>query len=232
MRTRTSLPTRSTTRIAVATAAAALIAAACAPQEDPDVEEVVTEPVEEPTEPPEEPAEPTEPVEAPEEPTEEAPADDEEVAGDAAMLEGDASADPATAEGEIGVLAVTDVRVATHEGFDRVVFQLEGDGLVGWDVRYVDEATSQGSGEPIEVEGDAVLAVSLSNITLPPDLPDDIERWDEDRVDGTGDVIAAVVEDTIFEGIQTFFAGLDEERPFLIERFEDPQRVVIDIPHG
>lgn len=146
------------------------------------------------------------------------------------MLAGEAATE-ASADGGFSTLAVTDVRVATHDGFARLVFQLEGDGIAGWDLRYVDEATSQGSGEPIEVGGETVLSIALSNITLPPDLPDDIERWDEDRVAGTDGVIAEVVHDTIFEGIQTFFAGLDEERPFLIERFDDPQRVVIDIPH-
>jgi hypothetical protein len=45
-------------------------------------------------------------------------------------------------------------------------------------------------------------------------------------------VVLEVVEDTIFEGIHTFFAGTDEEHPFLVERLDDPQRVVIDVHHG
>ncbi len=218
-------------QLALGGAALALILGACAPAEEGvGLEEAPTEPAEAPVEPPETPEEPTE---APEEPAEEGPNDDEggEPTGDAAQLEGETTTGPASADGEFGVLAVTDVRTATHDGFDRVVFQLEGEGIVGWDVRYVDEATSQGSGQPIEVAGDAILAVSLSNLTLPPELPDDIVRWDEGRLEGTGVVVQEVVEDTIFEGIQSFFVGLDGERAFLIERFEDPQRVVIDLPH-
>lgn len=169
--------------------------------------------------------EPAEEVATPEE-TDEAPDDEIE------PIEGEETTE-ASDDGEFGVVAVTDVRVGTHTDFDRVVFEIEGDGIAGWDVRYVDEATSQGSGEEIEVAGEAVLAVALHNVTLPPDLPGDIEIWDEDRLDGPiGGVIAEVVNDTIFEGIQLFFVGLDEERAFVIERFEDPQRVVLDIPHG
>ncbi|TVR37187.1 MAG: hypothetical protein EA388_02160 [Nitriliruptor sp.] len=147
-------------------------------------------------------------------------------------LDGEPSTDEATDDGSTGVVAVTDVRVGTHDGFDRVVFEIEGDGVAGWSVRYVDEATSQGSGEPIEVAGDVTLAVALSNVTLPPELPAEIERWEEERIEAPeGAVINEVVQDTIFEGIQTFFVGLDAEAGFLIDRFEDPQRVVIDVVH-
>jgi len=90
-------------------------------------------------------------------------------------LDGEATTE-ASDEGQFVVVAVTDVRMATHAGFDRVVFEIEGDGLAGWDLRYVDEATAQGSGELIEVDGDAILAVALHNVTLPPELPEGIDR--------------------------------------------------------
>lgn len=235
----TTVPTRATAhrdrrqrmRLCAVGFAAALIAAACAP-EQPDEPVPGTE-LEAPAE---EPTEATEPAEAPaEEPSEElAPPEDEEAEepdDGTEQLEGEATTQ-ATDEGQFGVVAVTDVRMATHAGFDRLVFEIEGDGLAGWDLRYVDEAAAQGTGEPIEVDGDAILAVALHNVTLPPDLPEGIDRWDEQRLDGpAGGVIDELVHDTIFEGIQTFFVGLDEERAFVVERFEDPQRVVIDILH-
>jgi hypothetical protein len=210
-----------------------LVAAACGP-EAPDEPTPGAE-LEAPTETPDDdPAE--EPVEMPAEgPAPEVEATEEDTAApdpddDLEPIDGEATTEAAY-DGEFGTVAVTDVRVATHPGFDRLVFEIEGDGIAGWDLRYVDEATAQGSGEPIEVEGEAILAVALHNVTLPPELPEDIDRWDEDRLEGSADgVIAEVVHDTIYEGIQTFFVGLDDERPFLIERFDDPQRVVIDIP--
>ncbi|MEX2533847.1 MAG: hypothetical protein WD360_07775 [Nitriliruptoraceae bacterium] len=142
------------------------------------------------------------------------------------------TATSAQRDGQAGVVAVTDVRVATHENFTRIVFELAGDGVAGWDLRYVDSARSQGSGYEIEVAGDAVLAIALHNITLPPELPDDIDRWQEDSVTPPPDsMIRGFVHDTIFEGTQLFFVGLDEQRAFRIDRFSDPQRIVIDIPH-
>jgi hypothetical protein len=220
--------------------AAALVVAACGPEEPaepapgtelelPDEtaeEEATEEPIETPVEEPAEDPGTEEP--AAEVPEEDAAAPDPD--DDLEPIDGEATTE-ASDEGEFGTVAVTDVRVATHPGFDRLVFEIDGDGLAGWDLRYVDEATSQGRGEPIEVDGEAILAVALQNVTLPPDLPEEIDRWDEPQVDGPSDgVIAEIVHDTIFEGVQTFFVGLDDERPFLIERFEEPQRVVIDIP--
>ena len=34
---------------------------------------------------------------------------------------------------------------------------------------------------------------------------------------------------SVFEGYHQFFVGLDERRPFAVERLEDRPRVVIDI---
>lgn len=36
---------------------------------------------------------------------------------------------------------------------------------------------------------------------------------------------------TVFEGHHEFFVGLDQERPFVVERLDDPPRVVVDIFH-
>jgi hypothetical protein len=157
---------------------------------------------------------------------------DPDPADDVERLDGEPTTGPDEEDGEAGTLAVTDVRVATHDGFDRVVFETEGDGVPGWFVDHGD-ATSQGSGEPVEVDGEVTLRVAVNMVTLPPDLPDDIEPWDGERLDGpAGGVVAEVVDDTIFEGIHLFFVGLDAERSFVVERFDDPHRIVLDVLHG
>jgi hypothetical protein len=127
---------------------------------------------------------------------------------------------------------VTDVRVGRHEGFDRIVFEIGGDGQVGWDLRYTEQARSQGSGMPVEVPGDAVLAVTLTNVALPADAPAATQPWDgPERTPAPPDANALVglVEDTVFEGHHTFFAGLTGQRPFAVDRLSSPQRIVIDI---
>src|SRR3954468_20607317 len=45
-------------------------------------------------------------------------------------------------------VTVRDIRTGRHDGFDRVVFEVAGTGTPGWDVRYVDQPSSQGSGDP------------------------------------------------------------------------------------
>lgn len=196
------------------------------------------EPVESEEPAPSEDSEPDEPEPTEPEPTAtedgEDPADEPTADEGAAPLEGDPSTEPSQAEPDRGgTLAVTDVRVGAHDGFDRVVFEIAGeDGDVGWDVRYVDVPTSQGSGEEVAVAGNAYLSVSISGVALPPDLPPGVETFTDD-VEGPADgIVVEVVHDSIFEGYHLFFVGLDTEAPYVVERLDDPQRLVIDLHHG
>ncbi|MGI8985147.1 MAG: RICIN domain-containing protein [Acidimicrobiales bacterium] len=128
-------------------------------------------------------------------------------------------------------VSVTDVRLGRHNGFDRVVFDIGGEGQAGWDVRYVDEARAAGSGQPIDLGGEAVLEVRLTNIALPPNAPDGVEPWagpDRLQLPGAGPVVE-VAEDTVFEGAHTFFVGVTERVPFQVNRLGSPQRVVLDV---
>lgn len=143
----------------------------------------------------------------------------------------DTRPDSGEAEGP-GPTSVAEVDAAGHgEGFDRVVFEIAGDGLAGWDVRYVDEASSQGSGAPVAVTGAAVLQVRLTNIGYPADV--DGPTYDgPDRIqppDTTA--IREIVNDTIYEGEHVFFIGVADELPFRVFRLDGPQRVVVDVRH-
>lgn len=140
-------------------------------------------------------------------------------------------AGPEVADGAPPPVVVTDVRLGRHNGFDRVVFDIGGQGQAGWDIRYVDQARSAGSGQPIDVGGDAILQVSLRNIALPTDAPAGVEPWDgPDRLPlpGTGPIVE-VVEDTLFEGVHTFYVGVTDRLPFQANRLGSPQRVVLDV---
>ena len=134
-------------------------------------------------------------------------------------------------EVEAPQVVVTDVRVGSHDGFDRVVFEIGGEGQAGWFTEYDDDPRSDGSGEPVEVAGDAALRVALTNIAPlhSEDAPEGVTRWEGDVAGPAGGVITEVVDDLLFEGNNTFFIGLDQERPYRITRLQDPQRVVIDI---
>jgi len=55
------------------------------------------------------------------------------------------------------VPTLVDIRVGTHpeEGYDRAAFEFEG--LPGYSVRYQSEIAYDGSGEPVDLDGDAFI---------------------------------------------------------------------------
>ena len=141
-----------------------------------------------------------------------------------------ANTDPDTAEASADALVtVTDIRIGRHDGFDRVVFESDGTGTPGWDVRYVDAANSQGSGEDIPVDGGAILQVTINGVGLPADTG--VEEYSgPDRLSsGDAEVVTEVVFDSTFEGQTVSFVGVTEETPFRAYLLEDPARVVLEV---
>ena len=130
-------------------------------------------------------------------------------------------------------LSVTDIRTAERDGYDRIVFDLEGkgSGSPGWRVEYVDQATDDGSGHSVDVNGDAILRVSLSGTATPMDSGVDELARDRFEPDDT-ESVEEVVFRYWFEGYTTTFLGVDEaERPFRVFLLENPTRVVVDVQH-
>jgi len=131
-----------------------------------------------------------------------------------------------------GPLTVTAVRIAPQDGYDRVVFELDGQqaGEPGWRVEYTDDPSEQGSGDPVEVAGDAVLAVIVTGTGYPFDTGVDEVSADPSLPPGL-QVVRDVQLGAVFEGQYEAFIGLRGERPFTVTRLADPARVVIDIAH-
>jgi hypothetical protein len=141
-----------------------------------------------------------------------------------------ANTDPDTAEPAAGSLVgITDVRLGRHEGFDRVVFEAGGDGAPGWDVRYVDAPSSQGSGADVAVEGEAVLQVTLSGTGYPGDTGVDEWAGPDPLRSGDTEVVTEVVWDGTFEGTSVAFVGTSGRTPFRVYRLEEPARVVLEV---
>lgn len=145
---------------------------------------------------------------------------------------GPATTEPSTEQATGEPVTVTGLEVGGHTGFDRLVFEIGGEGQAGWDIAYESEPRAQGSGEPVEVAGDATLRVTLTGVALPPDAPEE-PRDGPQRVQPEGtSAVREVLDGTVFEGRHSFFVGLDEQRPYSVERLTDPQRVVIDVQTG
>ncbi len=77
------------------------------------------------------------------------------------------SSDKTSAAGTESKLTVVDIRVGEHDGFDRVVYEMGGTGTPGWRVKYVDAATQEGSGKPVDIKGAAVIQVLIDGSAYP-----------------------------------------------------------------
>ncbi|MBL0888853.1 AMIN-like domain-containing (lipo)protein [Myceligenerans indicum] len=131
------------------------------------------------------------------------------------------------------LLTVTGIRTGVHEGFDRVVFDLDGtgSGTPGWDVRYVPEAIDDGSGHHVDVAGDSILSVRISGTAAPTDSG--VTEADRTPISPAGaEAVEEVVYRSWFEGYSSAFVGIDgAERPFRVFLLTDPVRVVLDVQH-
>lgn len=129
-------------------------------------------------------------------------------------------------------LAVVDVRVARQDGFDRVVYELAGEGEVAWRVEYVEQAREQGSGDQVPLEGRSRLEVNVLGVGYPYDTGIDVYDGPR-RVRGDGTPrVTEVVMGPLFEGQHQWFIGVSSDpRPFRVFSLSDPQRLVVDVRH-
>lgn len=139
---------------------------------------------------PSEPSEPTEPT-APTAPTE---------------PPFPANTEPDT-EDPAGMGTITSLHISPEPGFDEIAFVVDGPG-VGWLVEYVEEPRRQGSGDPVDIQGDTVLKVVLRPLEQPQDTAGRIPLTETAAM-------VELVDGGWFEGQQEFFVGLEgPQRPF------------------
>jgi hypothetical protein len=155
----------------------------------------------------------------------------EDGASDAPPFPGDTEADTADASTDARV-TVSDVRLGRHDGFDRVVLEIGGEGTPGWDVRYVDEASSQGSGDPVEVAGAAVLQLTVTGAGYPYDTGvDEFSTAGTVAVPDT-ETVTEVAFDGTYEGTTVAFVGVQARTPFRVYLLEGPTRLVLEVAHA
>lgn len=132
-----------------------------------------------------------------------------------------------------GPLSVVAVRVARQEGYDRVVFELDGKvaGEPGWRVEYTDDPAQQGSGDRVDVGGDATLAIDITGVGFPMDTGVE-EETDDPALPAGLTVIEDVVLGATFEGQYQAFVGTARKAPFRVFRLSNPARVVLDVRHS
>lgn len=176
------------------------------------------------------PAAPTTPEETEDETT--APTDDESAPAD--TIDGSGlTTDPTQSDSFpdlLGQFLPIEARVGGHGNYDRVVVEYDEDeGELSWSASYEDEPIQDGSGLPVDMAGQTFLTVVVSGVRY----PDEGEATEGINVTGLNQ--ATVVEDVHvdypFEGMHMIFVGVDEEHPYRVQVFNDPERIVIDILH-
>ncbi len=125
---------------------------------------------------------------------------------------------------------ITDVRVGTHAGYDRVVFEFEqGTPEVTLD-RASPPFTADASGLPIDVEGASFLRLTMRGGSKQTDAG-------TSSYDGPTDfsvdhpALVHVVEGGDFERQSTWYLGLTGEACVRVLLLDEPHRLVIDLEH-
>jgi hypothetical protein len=137
---------------------------------------------------------------------------------------------PIVENGTVAVANIVDVRVGTHDGYDRVVFEFEQ----GTPELTLDRAeppfTQDGSGLPIDVEGDSFLGLVMRGGTKQTDAG-------TSSYDGSTDIspgfpaLVHLTEAGDFERQSTWYLGLTGEACVRVLLLDGPPRLVIDVEH-
>jgi hypothetical protein len=122
------------------------------------------------------------------------------------------------------VVQVSDVRVGTHAGYDRIVFQFAGSGRPQLTVAIANPPfVEDASGLPVAVAGTAFLTLKLYDASgyptytgpssFAPNYP----------------ALTALVNNGDFEGYVSWVAGLSHQACYGISTLTNPTRIVVDI---
>jgi hypothetical protein len=122
------------------------------------------------------------------------------------------------------VVPVTDVRVGSHPGYDRIVFEFKGSGRPQLTVTpasppFVDDA----SGKPVTVPGEVFLTLKLYDASAFPTYvgPDSFSPNDLN--------LRALISTGDYEGYVSWVAGLNLSTCYRISTLAGPTRIVIDV---
>lgn len=141
---------------------------------------------------------------------------------------GDASTDNKTQhQSSDAQLVVTGMRYGSHDGFDRVVFDLTGTGTPGWFTELTPNPAQQGSGNAVEYKGNTALVVNIDGVTYPFELG--IEDPNLAPIDASGGVVTGVQSLGTFEGRAQFVIGLNGSHAYSVQTLDNPSRLVVDI---
>ncbi|OKX88522.1 hypothetical protein AKL15_09040 [Corynebacterium glutamicum] len=126
-------------------------------------------------------------------------------------------------------MSIAGIRVAEHETFTRVVFDIAGNSQPGWWVDWATDPIQQASGLPVEMAGDSFLNVNIQGTGYPDQVV--VPGIDTGSYPGAG-----IVEDinftSIFEARSQVLIGVSgQPRNYSVSLLQEPTRLVVDIVH-
>ena len=137
---------------------------------------------------------------------------------------------PIVEDGTVGVANIVDVRVGTHDGYDRIVFEFEQ----GTPELTLDRAeppfSEDASGLPMEVDGDAFLGLRMRGGSKQTDAGTSSYDGPTDFSPGFPTLVH-LIEGGDFERQSTWYLGLAGESCVRVLLLDAPPRLVIDVEH-
>ena len=121
------------------------------------------------------------------------------------------------------------VRTATHDGFDRVVFEF-AEQIPGYHTEYIDQPVRKcGSGKVAPIAGDGWLEIRMypANAHTSEGQPTIAER---ERMLSLP-VISELELTCDFEGIVTWVFGVESPNRYQVRELSSPPRLIIDVWH-
>lgn len=137
---------------------------------------------------------------------------------------------PVVGDGTVPRAQLTDVRVGTHDGYDRIVFEYE-EGLPELEVaQATPPLLADGSGMELDVDGEAFLQITLRGGTKQTESGASSYNGPSEFTPGF-DGLVELEEGGDFEAVNTWYAGLDGEACVRGFTLDGPPRIVIDVEH-
>lgn len=121
------------------------------------------------------------------------------------------------------------VRIGTHEGFDRIVFEF-AERVPGYHTEYIDRPVRKcGSGNVTQVAGDGWLEVRMSPVNAHTEegRPTVAER---ERMPNLP-VLSELELTCDFEAVVTWVFGVESPNRYQVRELSSPPRLVVDVRH-
>jgi hypothetical protein len=137
---------------------------------------------------------------------------------------------PETGPGTVARAQITDVRVGTHDGYDRVVFEF-GSGIPQFKLaKATAPLTQDPSGLPLDVKGNVFWQLVMQGGTKVSPTGPVTYDGDTDFTPGFPKLVE-LIEGGDFEAVSTWYFGLRSASCVRVITLAAPSRLVIDIQH-